>query len=147
MIMTEEKLNVCIRELTILIIEDNKINTIVLESLLKENGIKNILIAKTGKEAIELFSEKVDLIFMDINLPDTDGLKLTHHFRNVFPKNDTPIICWSTIAESKRKECMEAGIDDFLSKPFSIEDLQEILECWLPSYRPEILKQTDPVLV
>ena len=79
-----------------------------------------------------MFSEKFDLIFIDINLPDTDGFKLTYHYRQDFPKKNTPIICYSTMGDSKRKECIDAGMDDFLSKPASHEDIEEILECWIP---------------
>ena len=119
--------------LCVLIIEDNTINTQAIKTSLQNLGISNILIAKTGEEAIEHFSEKIDIIFMDVNLPDTSGFKLTHHYRKNFPKKDTPIICWSaTVTESQRKKCIEAGMDDFLPKPATLEDVKDILECWIP---------------
>jgi CheY-like chemotaxis protein len=131
----------------ILVIEDDPISAATLESLLRDVGFSNITITSSGKEAIKLFSKNHDLIFCDINLPDINGLELTRHFRKNFPKKDTPIICCSTDIEKHRRECIEAGMDDFLSKPLSPDQLQEILECWLPAYRNKILNQPDKALV
>jgi two-component system sensor histidine kinase/response regulator len=130
----------------VIIIEDDPISAATLVALLQDLDFSNTSIVSSGKEAIELFSENIDLIFMDLNLPDTDGFKLTHYYRKIFPKKDTPIICWSTASDSKRRECIESGMNDFLSKPVTQEKLQEILECWLPAYRNPILNPPEPVL-
>jgi len=114
----------------ILIIEGNLINTFTMKEMLNSFGFYNVTIAKSAKEAIQLFSENFHLIIMDYNLPDMNAIQLTTHFRQVFPKGNTPIILWSTLADQIRNEGINAGIDDFLSKPTSIEELQQILECW-----------------
>jgi CheY-like chemotaxis protein len=116
----------------ILIIDDDPITTAVLDSLLRELGFVDITIASTGKEAIKLFSQDYDFIFMDINLPDSNGIDLTRHYRTVSPKKDTPIVCCSTEIKKFRRQCIEAGMDDFVSKPILPDQLQEILVCWLP---------------
>lgn len=126
-----------IQDIKILIVDDSSVCAEGLQILLEAEGLSNITIAKTGNDAIK-FSEKFDLIFMDFNLPDTDGIKLTQHFRKGSFKTDTPIICCSSITDSKRKECIESGMDDFLSKPPTEKSLQEILECWLPSFKKNL---------
>lgn len=129
--MTRQKLDLEIKVVRILIIEDNIIKAGVLKSQLEDFGFTDITIAATGKEAIKLFSEKFDLILLDINLPDMNGVDLARHYRTVYPKKDTPIICCSSNADSLRRECIEAGMDDFLITPVSPKNLQEILECWI----------------
>jgi CheY-like chemotaxis protein len=140
--MTRQKLDLEIKVIRILIIEDNIIKANVLQSQLEDFGFTDITIVKSGKEAIKLFSENFNLIFLDINLPDMNGIDIARHYRNIFPKKDTPIICCSSKADSLRRECIEAGIDDFLVKPISPENLQEILECWIVI---KITKQADPL--
>ncbi len=129
--MTRQKLDLEIKVVRILIIEDNIIKAGVLKSQLEDFGFTDITIAASGQEAIKLFSGNYYLIFLDINLPDMNGIDLTRHYRTVYPKKDTPIICCSSNADSLRRECIEAGMDDFLVTPVSSENLQEILECWV----------------
>lgn len=115
---------------TILIVEDNPVNVEVMKEMLNSEGFNKIFVAASGKEAIQLFSEELHLIIMDFNLPDTNGIKLTDYHRNYFPQKNTPIVCWSTDIEKIRHECIEAGVDDFLPKPHTREELLDILECW-----------------
>lgn len=141
--MTRQKLDLEIKVIKILIIEDNVVEAGVLQSQLEDFGFTDITIAKSGEEAIKLFSENFDLIFSDISLPKMNGIELTRYYRNIHPKRDTPIICCSSKAASLRRECIEAGMDDFLVKPIPPEMLQEILECWVVH---KITKQAPPVL-
>lgn len=126
------------KTIRILIIEDDPISAAVLESLLRELGFIDITMVTSSKEAIKVFFEKdFDIIFSDINLADSNGIDLTRHYRTVNPRKDTPIICCSTAIEKHRRECIEAGMSDFLDKPVAPDQLRRILECWLPSYRAE----------
>jgi len=118
----------------ILIIEDNPICASTLKSLLQSLGPFDITIASTGTEALKLFSENFYLIITDFNLPDMNGIEITKYYRTIFPKKDTPIICCSTDIEKIRRECIEAGMDDFLSKPVTAEDVEEMLACWIPRF-------------
>jgi CheY-like chemotaxis protein len=126
----------------ILIVEDNDISAVLLQEMLKESGYINIFIAKNGKEAIALFSDHLDLIFMDINLPDTNGIELTKLFQKSYQKKDVPIICYSTDFLRREKECITAGMVDFLPKPLSHKRLKQILECWLPTKKPRAIRSS-----
>lgn len=120
----------------ILIIEDSHVNSKILEDRLLELGYENNYIAATGKEALASFSDDLDLIFIDINLPDTNGIELTKIFRNFYNKKEIPIICYSTDFLRCEKESINAGVNDFLPKPFTLEDLKGIMECWDPRFKP-----------
>lgn len=142
--MTRQNPDLEIRVIRILIVEDSIIKANVLQSQLEDFGFTDITIVKSGKEAIELFSENFDLIFLDINLPDMNGIDLARYYRNIYPKKDTPIICCSSKADSLRRECIEAGMDDFLVKPILPENLLEILECW--TFRKIVKQPLQPRL-
>ena len=126
----------------ILIVEDNVISGVLLQEVLKELGYINVSLAKNGKEAIELFSDKLDLIFMDINLPDSNGIELSKIFHNIYRHKDVPIICYSTDYLRYEKECIAAGIVDYLPKPLSHKKLKQILECWLPRRKPRAIRSS-----
>jgi CheY-like chemotaxis protein len=128
--------------INILIVEDNLINSGLLQEVLKESGYKNIFIARNGKEALEMFSYPLDLIFMDINLPDTNGIELSKFFIKTYQKKDVPIICYSTDFIRHEKECITAGMVDYLPKPLSHKRLKQILECWLPTKKPRAIRSS-----
>lgn len=118
----------------ILIVDDCFISATLIQTRLNELGYSNADIAANGKAAMALFSNDIDLIFMDINLPDTNGIELTKIFQKFYQKRDIPIICHSTDFLRHEKDCINAGMVDYLPKPFSPDDLDLILECWLPSF-------------
>lgn len=122
------------KTIKILIVEDDPIQRCVIKSSLENSGIFDITLAASAEEAVKLFSENFDLIITDFNLPDMNGIEVTRRYRR-FSKNDTPVICCSSDIEKIRRLCIEAGIDDFLSKPINQENLREMLECWIPTYR------------
>jgi CheY-like chemotaxis protein len=101
----------------VLIVEDDESNSDYLEMLLDEKGL-HLLFAFTGKEAMEQFHQhpEIDLILMDIRLPDTNGLELTRIIRKENP--NLPIIAQTafSFAEDKQ-ECFQAGCNDFIAKP------------------------------
>jgi len=131
--MTKNKSYSVAKTKNILVVEDNLISASLLQEMLKESGYTNISIAKNGEEALELFSEKFDLILMDINLPDTNGIELTKIFQIMHRKKDIPIICYSTDFLRREKECIDAGMVDYLPKPLTHKRLKQLLECWLPT--------------
>lgn len=116
---------------TILIVEDNEINRIVLQSNLKQYNLK-IAMAENGYEAIQyLKSNRADLILMDLHMPEMDGFEATENIRDVL-KLDTPIVVLSASAlKNERQRSIELGANDYLTKPFSPEDLQGCLEKYL----------------
>lgn len=111
---------------SLLLVEDNLINQkIVILSLKKM--VKNIDIASNGKEALDKFgTSKYDIILMDIQMPIMNGIVATKKIREIEASttSHTPIIAITANALlGDREECIEAGMDDYISKPFQIEIL------------------------
>ncbi|HSH52951.1 MAG TPA: response regulator, partial [Bacteroidales bacterium] len=110
----------------VLLVEDNLINQkIVLLSLKK--AVKNVDIANNGKEALDKFgSIKYDVILMDIQMPIMNGIVTTKKIRNIEKSSNThtPIIAITANALlGDKEECLAAGMDDYISKPFQIDAL------------------------
>ncbi len=114
----------------ILLVEDNEINVFYAKTVLKKFNAK-VDVAENGKIAIEkLKEEDYRLILMDLQMPEMDGYKATQYVRNEFesPKKDIPIIAITANAlKGERERCLEAGMNDYISKPFEPETLKEVL--------------------
>ena len=102
---------------TILVAEDNDSNYILMTYILKRTY--QFLRAKNGQEAVEMVDKGgIDLVLMDVKMPVMDGLEATAKIKEAHP--DLPIIALTANAfESDRQLAIEAGCDDFLSKPVS----------------------------
>jgi CheY-like chemotaxis protein len=115
----------------VLLVEDYEPNVLVTTSFLEELGHR-CEVARTGREALKKFSAAPhDIIFMDLQLPDIDGLEVTRKIR-VLEKEpnapSTPIVALSARAnEEDRLLCMKAGMNACLSKPFQRDQLEEIM--------------------
>ncbi len=114
----------------ILIAEDNPMNVIVISKLLESRGLK-VDVVSDGKEAVESCANtKYDLIFMDIHMPEMDGIEATQKIRESGCK--TPIIALSAdVTNMAVKEARTAGMQDYLTKPFTNQALEEILSKYL----------------
>ena len=126
--ITQEKEKVDLEDANVLLVEDNLINQkIVLLSLKK--AVKNVDVANNGKEALDKFgSVKYDIILMDIQMPVMNGIVTTKKIRNLEKSTHThtPIIAITANALlGDKEECLAAGTDDYISKPFQIETLLE----------------------
>lgn len=111
----------------ILLVEDTPVNQLLGERLLKRFGCVTTL-AVTGKQAIQAWqSHAFDVVLMDLQLPEMDGLEATRQIRaeeDSQARTRTPIIALTANAmESDRQACLEAGMDDFITKPFSADDM------------------------
>ncbi|MFI0400582.1 MAG: response regulator [Thiolinea sp.] len=118
--------------LSILLAEDNPINQIVASSILDEMAYK-VDIAENGRQAIEaLRNQPFDVIFMDMQMPELDGLSATRLIRAEFPANRQPIIIAMTAnaMESDKQACLAAGMNDYISKPILPEAIEAALERW-----------------
>ena len=118
--------------LKILVAEDNQINQTVIESILLKMGFE-ITLAENGLEAIGLLrDEKYDLIFMDIQMPDMDGISATKRIIDIFGDDERPVIIAMTAnaMSGVREEYLKAGLDDYISKPFKLEDLEQMIIKW-----------------
>lgn len=120
-------------EYTILCVEDNIINQEVMGSIISKKGYR-YLPAYNGREALNILKEyKVDLVLMDIQLPELSGFQVTEMIRKEFDNEcKLPIIAITAYAMSEDKDkCIEAGMVDYISKPFNIEELYKVLEKYL----------------
>lgn len=114
----------------ILVVDDNSVNVMVAESILKKAGCKTTA-ANSGFRAIELLEDgnSYDIIFMDIQMPKMNGMETTQRIHSIFPNFTTPIIAMTafTLVE-EQNEFMEAGMDGFLPKPIKAFDLLNKVE-------------------
>jgi CheY-like chemotaxis protein len=125
-----------LQESTLLLVEDNAINQkIVLLSL--DKVVKKIDVANNGKEALDMIGlKKYDAILMDIQMPVMDGITATKKIREIEVTSDVriPIIAITANALSgDRDNCLAAGADEYLSKPFQVEDLVDRISALLHS--------------
>lgn len=111
---------------SVLLVEDNKVNQTVARKLLQKQGCV-VTIANDGVEALDkLHSGSFDLILMGCQMPIMDGFEATRKIRQ--SGNDIPIIALTANAQnSDRDACIEAGMNDFLSKPFDPRRLYEMI--------------------
>ncbi|MEZ5508986.1 MAG: 7TM diverse intracellular signaling domain-containing protein [Gammaproteobacteria bacterium] len=120
-----------------LIVEDNPVNQMVLKASLNRLGLKTLL-ASNGEEALDLLQEHpVEIILMDCQMPVMDGFAATRAIRALEgDKALIPIIAITANAMSKdRDRCVEAGMNDYMSKPVDLHELKEKLLKWLPMVR------------
>lgn len=117
-----------LEDANVLLVEDNAINQKIVVLSLKEL-VKNIEIANNGKEALDKFgTSKFDIILMDIQMPIMNGIISTKKIREIEASTEshTPIIAITANALlGDKEECLTAGMDDYISKPFQIEVLIE----------------------
>ncbi|MEO1367321.1 MAG: ATP-binding protein, partial [Acidobacteriota bacterium] len=118
------------RALEVLVVEDNEINQLVTGALLEQLGHR-VTVAASGERALELVREThFDVILMDIEMPDMDGLEITARIRAFGGRaGSTPIVAVTAHALSDDRDAsLAAGMDDFLSKPLRVDQLAETLE-------------------
>lgn len=116
----------------VLLVEDNEINQDVTNTMLQHFGCKAD-IAANGLEAINMYQPaKHDLIFMDCQMPEMDGYEATRVIRKKETGRRVPIIAMTAHAmSSDREKCLQAGMDDYMSKPFTLEELYEKIKQWV----------------
>lgn len=117
----------------ILLVEDNIINRMLSQRFLR-NLNTEVDMVEDGKEAVNITSRKqYDLIFMDCQMPIMDGFQATRLIRRTQLNQKTPIIALTGLeSEDERHACLQSGMNDFISKPFTQEQLQNALRQWLP---------------
>lgn len=122
------------RNFKILIVEDNKINMLLSKTLLKKI-VPNctIIEASNGDEAVKQFSiENPDLILMDIQMPEKNGYETTAEIRSLNGSKTVPIIALTAgIMLGEKEKCLDAGMNDYISKPIIESELEQKLIQWL----------------
>ncbi|SNS79758.1 Signal transduction histidine kinase [Sphingomonas laterariae] len=123
----------------ILVVEDDIRNVYALASIFEPHG-SNVRIARNGREALQLLDEAgrglsppVDLVLMDVMMPEMDGLTATREIRSQAWGKDLPIISLTAKAmERDQQECLEAGANDYLAKPLDVDKLLSLARVWMP---------------
>lgn len=114
----------------ILVVEDVDTNKLFFDAALRKTNAK-ILWAMDGQEAVDLFrANKVDLVLMDLQLPVKDGYTATREIKAI--NQNVPIIAQTAhVMSGEREKCLEAGCNDYLSKPIRLNILMETLSKYL----------------
>jgi len=124
------------RTLRVLVAEDNPVNQLLIKRLFEKLGHR-IDLAANGREAVTMATDlQYDIIFMDCAMPHMDGYAATAVLREREQSSArrTPIVALTANAMSEdRRRCVDAGMDDHLSKPVSLEDIRSALERWVLS--------------
>ncbi|MFW6235485.1 MAG: ATP-binding protein, partial [Desulfovibrionales bacterium] len=122
--------------LTVLLAEDNKVNRLFLRRALEAAG-HNPIEAEHGREALEkVASNRVDLILMDIQMPEMDGIEATKKIHADALAPGVPIIALTAYAmKGDREKFLDAGMDGYVSKPIDFNDLAEVIKSLLEKAR------------
>ncbi|KAG9205479.1 Histidine kinase [Epicoccum nigrum] len=130
------------KKIKVLVAEDNTTNQIVVMRMLKLEDVYDVTVAKDGQEALDRVKESMqagdpyNLIFMDVQMPNMDGLDSTRLIRQ--SGFSAPIVALTAYAEeSNVKQCMESGMDFFLSKPIRRPALKHVLKTYCPPIEEE----------
>jgi signal transduction histidine kinase/CheY-like chemotaxis protein len=118
--------------INILVAEDHPINQLLVDFLLKKAGYKADLVGN-GLEAVEAVQrQSYDLVFMDIQMPELDGMEATKQIQALLPKEKCPTIIAMTAnaQQSDRNKCLEIGMDDYVAKPLKDGIVYEMIEKW-----------------
>ncbi len=116
----------------VLLVEDNPLNQQVGQGLLTQRGIE-VSVAASGTEALQVLNEAhFDLVLMDIQMPDVNGYEVTRELRNNPQLGSLPVVAMTAHAtEEARQTCLDAGMNDFISKPIEPERLYDVLDHYL----------------
>jgi CheY-like chemotaxis protein/HAMP domain-containing protein len=117
----------------VLIVDDDMRNTYSLTNVLEDEGMK-CYIAENGRVAMETLQKHkdIDIVLMDIMMPEMDGYEATQEIRQMSEFNKLPIIALTAKAmKGDREKCLEAGMSDYIAKPVNIEQLLSLMRVWL----------------
>jgi signal transduction histidine kinase/DNA-binding response OmpR family regulator len=131
----------------VLVAEDNEMNMMLITEVLTNMGLQ-VIPATTGIEVLRVLEElEPALIFMDINMPDMDGFEATACIRSLQSSNKSiPIIALTADAMKEDKErCMAVGMNDFISKPFRLKEIEAILTKYLVPSDAEVFHRERPL--
>jgi CheY-like chemotaxis protein len=120
------------RDLSILVAEDNPVNQKLLVRVLQQLGYSADL-AGDGKEVLKAVDRtRYNLIFMDVHMPEMDGLEAARRIVNAAKQGERPVIVAVTAdaLQGDREKCIDAGMDDYITKPIRVADIQGVLERW-----------------
>ena len=138
----------------VLLAEDNAVNEVVAGAMLESFGLR-VSVAQNGRQALEaVAAQAFDVVLMDCQMPEMDGFEAARRIRRREAEKGVPAAARQTIVavtanaiEGDRERCLAAGMDDYLSKPFSKADLHARLSRWLAAGKPAAADHSAPVPV
>jgi two-component system sensor histidine kinase/response regulator len=116
----------------ILVVDDQIINRLVAKQLLEQQGFE-VESSESGSEALQLLEQSsVDLVLMDLHMPEMDGIETTVRIRNRFTSEELPVVALTAdVTEEQHIRCLSSGMNDILTKPIQPELLLSVLSRWL----------------
>ncbi len=133
----------------VLVVEDNRMNQRVVEAFLQRNGLQPRLVGDGVQALRVLEKEPFDLIFMDIQMPNMDGYTATRLIRSQLGLS-TPVVAMTAYSMAgERERCLEAGMNEYLAKPVSMQQVNELLRIFAPSVATRLVTGSlvEPVSV
>lgn len=120
------------KDISLLLVEDNKVNQMVAKAILKKIGYK-VTVVSDGKEAVHSVQhDHFDAILMDCHMPVMDGYEATKIIRKELKMTQLPIIAvTANVMHGDKERCFEAGMNDYISKPYEKEVLINIISKWV----------------
>ena len=119
----------------ILLVEDNPIQLRISKAYAEKTGVEVHAVSNCREAIVALNTRPYSLILMDWRMPEKDGIACTREIRDADANNGlhTPIVALTARAmEGDREKCLAAGMDDYLSKPFTTAQLKEVMSRWIP---------------
>ncbi|MBC7874883.1 MAG: response regulator, partial [Ferruginibacter sp.] len=117
----------------VLVVDDDVRNLFALTTAFERYSIQTIT-AESGQEAMNILEEKqdIDIVLMDIMMPEMDGYETTQKIRREHKNNSLPIIAVTAKAmKGDREKCIEAGASDYITKPVKVDQLLSLMRVWL----------------
>ena len=130
----------------LLVVDDSRLNREVVRALLADTP-HEVTLAASGAEALALVAhETFDFVLMDVEMPELDGIATTAEIRRRLPASAQPVVIAFTAnaMSGDRQRCLDAGMDEYLAKPFRLADLEALL-ARRPRQRPDAPQTTAPV--
>jgi CheY-like chemotaxis protein len=118
---------------SVLIVDDDVRNLFALTTAFERYNMK-VITAESGQEAIDILAENknIDMLLMDIMMPEMDGYETTQKIRREHKNNNLPIIAVTAKAmKGDREKCIDAGASDYITKPVKIDQLLSLMRVWL----------------
>jgi PAS domain S-box-containing protein len=125
--------------MSILIAEDNMINQKLIVRILKSFG-QEVDVTTNGKEALQaVHQKKYDIVLMDVQMPEMDGNEATRRIRREVLHENQPVIIAMTAhaLQGDREKCLEAGMNDYMSKPILIDEVRRMMQKWYETIHKE----------
>ena len=134
-------------ELRVLLVDDNKVNQFLGKRILNNLGITLIDVAGSGHEALQKISEKpFDVLLTDVEMPGMTGYELSKQIRSTETAESrlTIIALTANASDEDRDNAIQAGIDDYLTKPYSPQDLLDVLKKYTINRKHLVMEEINP---